>query len=390
MIERQITKELVNISKQYPVITIIGPRQAGKTTLARHTFQNYAYANLEQPDIRNLAENDPHAFFSTFKPPLIIDEIQRVPQLLSYIQVIVDEQNKPGAFILTGSNQLQLSESITQSLAGRTAILKLLPFTIQELSTSGISLTRDEYLSKGFLPRIYDQNQEPYKAYGNYLETYVEKDLRSQINIRNLSHFEVFLKLLAGRVGQIMNLNSLSNDIGVSSNTLAQWLSILEASFIVFRLNPYYENFGKRLIKSPKIYFTEVGLASYLLGIEDPKKAGRDPLLGGLFENMVIINILKHRFNLGLPPNLYYYRDNHANETDLILEKGRELIPVEIKAAMTFNPNMAKGISHFQKITKKALKGLIIYSGELEQDSENYQVVNFKNAETWLMANGFN
>lgn len=388
MISREITEELINISKQYPSVTIIGPRQAGKTTLAKHAFKNYTYVNLEQPDIRHLAENDPNAFFGTFKSPMIIDEIQRVPQLLSYIQVIVDQNNKPAEFILTGSNQLQLNESITQSLAGRTAILKLLPFTIGELEQSKISLTRDEYLSRGFLPRVYDQNQEPFKAYGNYLETYVEKDLRSQINIKNLTHFEVFLKLLAGRVGQVVNLNSLSNDVGISSNTLSQWLSVLEASFIIFKLNPYYENFGKRLIKSPKIYFTEVGLASFLLGIESPKEISRDPLLGGLFENMVILDTLKMRFNLGLPSNLYYYRDNHGNEVDLILESNRQLIPIEIKAAMTFNNNMVKGISYFQKITQKAAKGYLIYAGDLEYNTEEHQIVNFKNTKQALMAKG--
>lgn len=379
MIDREIKSELLNLANQYPVVTIIGPRQAGKTTLSKMVFSTYAYANLELPDIRNLAADDPNAFFQRFKTPLIIDEIQRVPELLSYIQTIVDNSNTPGTFIITGSNQLQLSESITQSLAGRTAILKLLPLTINEIEHSTIHQSRDEYLSKGFLPRIYDQRQEPFRAYGNYLETYVERDLRQQINIKNLSHFNVFLKLLAGRVGQVINLHSLSNDIGISSVTLAQWLSILETSFILYRLNPYYENFGKRLIRSSKIYFTEVGLASYLLGLSNAEEVNRDPLLGGLFENLVIMDILKTRYNLGLTGNMYYFRDHHGNEIDLIVESKRQLIPVEIKAAMTFNNKMTKGIDYFQKISTKSTKGLVIYSGDLEYESEKYQLCNFKN-----------
>lgn len=232
---------------------------------------------------------------------------------------------------------------------------------------------------KDFCRVFTDQHQEPFRAYGNYLETSVERDLRQQINIRNLTHFETFLKLLAGRVGQIINLHSLSNDIGVSSATLSQWLSVLEASFIVFRLYPHYENFGKRLIKSPKIYFIEPGLVSYLLGIQTSNDAGRDPLIGGMFENMVVIDILKTRFNAGMPGNLYYYRDNHGNQTDLIFENKRELIPIEIKSAMTFNEHLVRGINYFQKIAKKAGKGFLIYSGDLEYASDKYEVRNFKN-----------
>jgi uncharacterized protein len=331
------------------------------------------------PEHRNLALNDPHSFFQRFRTPLIIDEIQRAPILLSYIQVFVDDHNESGQFILTGSNQLQLNESITQSLAGRTALLKLLPFSINELVNAGISLTRDEYISKGFLPRIYDKNLEHYKAYGNYLETYVERDLRQQVNIRNLSHFETFLKLLAGRTGQIVNLQALSNDIGISSTTLSEWLSVLEASFIIHRVYPYYENFGKRIIKSPKIYFTEIGLAAYLLGIQSSEQVNRDPLLGGLFENLVVNEILKTRYNIGMPPNLYFFRDNHGNEVDLIFEKQRRLVPIEIKSAMTYHEHMVKGINYFHKTTDKALEGYLIYAGDLEYETAHYGIRNFMN-----------
>ncbi|MEP0986303.1 ATP-binding protein [Ekhidna sp.] len=381
MILREIEKELRRLSKEYPVVTILGPRQAGKTTLAKHVFDQHQYVNLELPDHRLLAMNDPNAFFDRFKRPLIIDEIQRVPDLLSYIQVMVDETNKVGDFILTGSNQFQLSESVSQSLAGRTAILKLLPLSVNELTRNGQQLTRDEYLSKGFLPRIYDQNQLPFKAYGNYLETYIERDLRQQINIRNLTSFRIFLKLLAGRVGQVLNLSSLSNDVGVSSTTLSEWLSVLEASYIIYRLPPYYNNFGKRLIKSPKIYFTEIGLASYLLDIKNPSEANRDPLLGGLFENLVIIDLLKKRYNRGLSPSLYFFRDNHGNEVDLLIEEKRKLIPIEIKAAMTFHDRFANALNKFRVLSKSVEKGCIVYAGELEFESENYSVINFQNTD---------
>lgn len=388
MIKRQITQELITLSKEYPVVTIIGPRQAGKTTLAKNAFSDYTYVNLELPDLRELATTDPNAFFHRFKRPVILDEIQRAPQLLSYIQAIVDMDNRVGDFILTGSNQLQLSESITQSLAGRTAILKLLPLSISELEGSGIVMQRDEYLSKGFLPRIYDKGQEPFRAYGNYLETYVERDLRRQINVKNLGQFKTFLKLLAGRVGQIVNLNSLSNDIGISSTTLSQWLSVLEASFVIFRLNPYFENFGKRLIKSSKLYFTEPGLTCFLLGIQSPSDVTRDPLIGGLFENMVIVEILKRRMNAGMPDNLYFFRDNHGNEVDVILEDKRRLIPVEIKSAMTFNKQMTKSIAYFQRITSKAQKGFVVYAGDMEYESDRYNLLHFRNASKIALPSG--
>lgn len=377
LIKREIQEELQNLMKEYPVVTITGPRQSGKTTLAQITYPNCNYCNLENPEVRHLAQNDPNAFFKAFKPPLIIDEIQRVPQLLSYIQTIVDAKKANGMFLLTGSHQLLLNESVTQSLAGRTALLRLLPFSITELASANIDLDRNELIYQGFLPRIYDHKQNPTKAYRNYLQTYVERDLRQIMQVKNLAPFEDFLRLLAGRVGQVINLHSISGDLGVSSPTLLQWLSVLEASFIIFRLQPYYNNLGKRLIKSPKLYFTDVGLAAYLLGIEKPEHVMRDPLLGGLFENMVVMEAVKSRLNKGLDPKLYFYRDNNKNEVDLIFDKHEGLIPIEIKAAMTFNENFAKGIKYFQKISKKASSGYIIYGGNLNFISKGYDVINF-------------
>ncbi len=378
MVTREISSELLELTNSYPVVTITGPRQAGKTTLSRMSFPNFNYSNLEHPEIRHLAETDPNAFFKQFKKPVIIDEIQRVPQLLSYIQVIVDENRKPGSFILTGSHQLSLSAAISQSLAGRTALLKLLPFSIKELSSQHVNTERDTLLTTGFLPRIYDQKLSPFKAYRNYFQTYVERDLRQQIQVKNLVNFENFVKILAGRISQVLNLNSISNDLGVSSTTLSEWLSVLEASYIVFRLYPYYENFGKRVVKSPKIYFTEVGLASYLLGIETTGQMSRDPLLGHLFENMVVVEALKSRLNKGLDPNIYFYRDNNKNEVDLIFQEKRKLIPIEIKSAMTFNDKMLKNIRFFQKLnTGKNGKGYLVYAGNLPFQKDESEVLNF-------------
>ncbi len=377
-IKREIEKELLSLMEDYPVVTITGPRQSGKTTLAKTTFPGYNYCNLENPEIRQLAENDPNAFFTSFSQPLIIDEIQRVPQLLSFIQVIVDEKNKKGLFLLTGSHQQSLREAVSQSLAGRTALLRLLPFSIKELLSANIELNRDKLIYTGFLPGIYDNKLNPTKAYRNYFQTYVERDLRQLLQVKNLSNFENFIRLLAGRVGQILNLHALSGDLGVSATTLTHWLSVLEASFLVFRLQPYFENFGKRLVKSPKLYFTDVGLVCYLLGIETPEQVTRDPLIGGLFENMVVLEAVKTRLNKGFDPNLFYFRDNNKNEVDLIYKKQRMLTPIEIKSAMTFNEKLLKGIAYFQRTSNQAQKGYLVYSGDLTFEKDNVHVINFK------------
>lgn len=385
IIKRELQTELIQLMKEYSVVTITGPRQSGKTTLSKMVFPNYQYCNLENPEVRLLAENDPKAFFSQYSTPLIIDEIQRVPHLLSYIQVIVDENKSKGLFLLTGSHQLTLSATISQSLAGRTALLRLLPLTISELSSIGKNLSRDEYIFNGFLPGIYDNKLNPTKAYSNYFHTYVERDVRQLMQIKNLTNFENFIRLLAGRVGQILNLNSLSRDLGVSSTTLSEWLSILEASYIVFRLNPYFKNLGKRIIKSPKLFFTDVGLVSYLLGIEKHEQVSRDPLLGGLFENMVVMELVKKRLNQGLEPNMYYYRDSNNNEVDIIYQKFNELIPIEIKSAMTYNDNFSNGISYFEKTLGTKTKGFVIYSGDMQFENDNMKLINFSEINSVFM-----
>ncbi len=382
MIPRIIQSQLLKLWKSYPVVTIIGPRQSGKTTLARATFPDFHYVSLERPDIRQMAEADANAFLRAYPAPVIIDEIQRVPQLLSYIQVLVDESGKNGQYLLTGSHQPQLNAGVSQSLAGRTGLLRLLPFSIRELADAGIAMDRDEYLLKGFMPRSYNNPLEPSTLYSDYFSTYIEKDVRQMINLKNISAFETFIKLLAGRTGQLINLSSLSNDVGVSSTTIGEWISVLEASFIIFRLPCYYENFGKRLIKNQKLYFTEVGLATWLLGIRDPGQVARDPLFGGLFENMVVLEALKARFNAGLDSELYFFRDSAGTEVDLLFRQSHDhLVPIEIKGGMTWNKEFAKNILKLRQLSPKFTGGFVVYAGDLTPEIDQVKFVNFKNAD---------
>ncbi|WP_288592269.1 ATP-binding protein [uncultured Victivallis sp.] len=383
MILREIQQQLLKLAAMYPVVTITGPRQSGKTTLAKMTFPQYRYVSLENFDIRQMAEADPRGFLKSYAPPVIFDEIQRVPKLLSFIQTAVDEDKSYGQYILTGSHQPALGAGVSQSLAGRTGILQLLPLSISEMTASGITLERDQYLYSGFMPRLYDTTLDPKNLYRDYFSTYVEKDVRQMLNIKDLSQFETFVKLLAGRVGQLVNMASLAGDVGVSSQTLAQWLSVLEASFIVFQLPGYYENFGKRLIKSKKLYFTEVGLATWLLGINSPEQVARDPLFGGLFENMVVIEALKQRFNAGETAELYFIRDSQGLEADLLFRKNNQtLIPVEIKGGMTWNKDFCKNLLKFRKLSEKFQPGFVIYSGDLTPEIDGIRFLNFKDTGT--------
>lgn len=378
MIQRNLAPALLQAAEEYPVVTLIGPRQSGKTTLVRQLFRDHHYCNLENPEFRRLAREDPKSFFEVNQEPLIIDEVQNVPELLSWIQVRVDESESKGRYILTGSHQFRLHEAITQSLAGRTALLKLLPFSMAELIAGGFDFDKGVLLYKGCMPRIYNDAQEPTQAYGNYFQTYVERDVRQLIKVKDISIFESFMRLLAGRVGQPLNFSSLGNDVGVSDVTISEWLSILEASFIIFKLPPYFNNFGKRLIKTPKVYFVEPGLVSWLLGIENKEQVMRDPLHGNLFENMIVVEALKARLNQGKEPHLYFWRDNLNNEVDLIWDRQRQLVPIEIKSAMTWNKQFVKGIRWFQKHIPGALPGYLVYAGDLMPANEQYRALNFK------------
>lgn len=381
MYQRQIETELQALQQGYPVVTVIGPRQSGKTTLVQHAFPNKPYISLEDLDNRNLAHSDPRSFLEQFDNGAILDEIQRVPELLSYIQTIVDSTQKNGQFILTGSHQLALHQAISQSLAGRTALLTLLPLSLHELSQAGITPTLNEVLLKGGYPRIYKDNLDPKKAYRNYFQTYVERDVRQLINIKDLVQFERFIKICAGRVGQILNMEEIGGEVGVSSHTVKEWISILEASFITFRLQPYFENFGKRVIKSPKLFFTDVGLLSYLLDIENETQINRDPLRGHIVENLIVLELLKWRYNQGLDPHLYYYRDVQKNEIDIIFKSGNVLIPIEIKSARTYNSEFLNKLHFFQKIASdRAPKGYLIYAGDQEQRIGSIELLNYTHA----------
>lgn len=379
MIERAIKQRLLSLWQSYPVVTITGPRQSGKTTLAKTTFPNFGYVNLESPDLRQMAKTDAKAFLKAFPAPLIIDEVQRVPELLSYIQVEIDASGLNGQYLLTGSHQPKLNAEVAQSLAGRVGLLRLLPLSIRELANANVVMERDDYLFKGFMPREYSGGPDATTLYSDYFSTYIERDVKTIINLKNINTFETFIKLLAGRTGQLINLSSLSNDVGVSTATISEWLSVLEASFIIFRLPCYYENFGKRLVKSQKLYFTEVGLVSYLLGIREPSQVARDPLFGGLFENMVVVEALKARLNAGLDPELYFFRDSAGCEIDLLFRKSNDcLIPVEIKGGMTWSKDFAAGISKVRKLSPKFQNGFVIYSGELTPEIDEVKFLNFK------------
>ncbi len=378
MIRRDINEHVLTLSQGYPVVTVTGPRQSGKTTLVRTLFPKYGYANLEIPDIRAEALRDPRGFLLQYPAPVILDEIQNAPLLLSYIQAEVDESQGKGMYVLTGSHQPELQAAITQSLAGRTGMAELLPLSIAEWKSEGMSKHRDQWILDGFMPRLVDGHIEATQLYRDYFRTYVERDARQLINLRDLHAFETFVRLLAGRVGQVLNLSALAGDVGVSSVTLRQWLSALEASYVVVLLQPYFRNFGKRLIKSPKVYFIETGLAAYLLGLRTAEQVARDPLLGSLFENMVVIEMLKTRLNTGKDPDLYYFRDSQGLEVDLLLASARDLYPFEIKAAFTPNDNLCRNVKKFAELSKEAKRPCVIYSGRTIQSETFPSFLNFE------------
>jgi len=378
---RKLASELHDSLKEYPVVTLFGPRQAGKTTFVREECPTFSYTNFEEPDTRARALMDPRAFLHGLPKPAILDEIQRIPELLSYIQAIVDQEKRNGVFVLTGSHQLELGAAVSQSLAGRTAVLTLLPFSMEELGDPLLPASRGALLRKGFLPRVYDQAQEPTRAYRYYFQTYIERDLRSLLLVKDLAKFESFLRILAGRVGQLFIASSIATELGISYKTVQEWVAILEASYIIFFLRPYHTNFGKRFVKTPKLYFVEPGLASYLLGIEDDSQVERDPVFGGLFENMVVVEALKARLNLGKDAGLYFMRDRNGAEVDLVLDRRGSPLLIEIKAATTFHSEFTKGLKHFQKIMKDSTAS-VIYGGDEELKSELCRIVHYKKTAT--------
>ena len=380
MIQRNIEPVFRQLAAQYPIVTLVGPRQSGKTTLARMVFPDKPYVSLEDPDVRRFAMEDPRGFLSGYRGGAILDEIQRAPELPSYLQTMVDANAAPGQFILTGSQQFEVVTQVSQSLAGRTALLRLLPLTLAEVElmhplAPAEPLALPQCILQGFYPRVHDRGLQPSQAMGDYFATYVERDLRQLAAVQDLRLFERFVRLCAGRTGQLLNLSSLANDAGVSQPTARAWLDLLQTSFIVHLLPPWFVNAGKRLIKSPKLYFCDTGLACWLLGLRTPEQVQRDPLWGALFENFVVMEALKDRFNQGESGALHFYRDSEGNEIDLLMPVGRQFHAIEVKAGATVNPDYFKGLARFSAHHPLALcSGCVVYGGSQHQPRSPWPV----------------
>jgi len=370
LITRTAEKELRKLAGQFKAVAVVGPRQSGKTTLVRMAFPDKAYVSLENPDTRRFAIEDPRGFIAGYPDGAILDEIQRTPDIFSYLQQVLDENKGKGRFIITGSNNFLLQENISQSLAGRVGYLYLLPLSINELPKHKLSV--NEQIHKGFYPAIYEREGQTdvSKYYLNYIRTYIERDVRLIRNVTDLYAFERFLRLCAGRTGQLLNMNSLAVETGVDNKTIGAWLSVLEASFVVFRLQPYHRNYNKRIVKMPKLYFYDTGVASALLGIENPDQLALHPFRGGLFENMVVIDFLKSRYNRGKPNNLYFWRDSLGTEIDLLVEKANSILPIEIKSGQTITDDYFKSMSAWLRISGME-KGWVIYAGDEKQVRSN-------------------
>ena len=365
-IPRIFLKSLKSMAKQYPVTAVLGPRQSGKTTIAQKAFPSKHYISLEDLDNRQFAQTDPRGFLDSYKKGAIIDEAQRCPDLLSYIQTHVDRDKKKGQFIITGSNQFLLEEKITQSLAGRVSLLRLLPLSFQELKQAKKTTPLDKLIFKGFYPQLHAENIKISAFFNNYIETYVSKDVRLIKNISNLSSFNTFIKLCANRTGQLLNLQSLANDCGITQNTVKSWISILESSFILRRIYPYYENFNKRLVKSPKIYFYDTGLLCNLLSIKKVEDLAFHALKSFIFENLIFSEIEKYFFNQGEKAPLYFWRDKTGHEIDFLIE-GKNLKIIEVKSSQTFSTDFLKNITYFSKINPTEKSNYLIYAGRDKQ-----------------------
>ncbi len=381
MIERKISSHIKRLFSQYPVVTLTGPRQSGKTTLCKTLFPNLSYKNLEIPEIKAHAENDPHDFLDKLKEKGgIIDEIQRVPKLTSYIQDRVDQTNNAGQFILTGSQQFEVIETVNQSLAGRTATIKLLPLSLEELENAQIHLNLNQHLYMGGYPRIFDKKLNPTEHYSFYLNTYVERDIRTMKQIHNLDNFTRFIRLCAGRIGNLLNLSELGSECGIEHNTAKSWFSVLQASYIAFPLSPHFKNFNKRVTKTPKIYFYDTGFAAYLLGINSPDQLETHPLRGALFENLIITEYFKASYARIKVPGAYFYRDHAGHEIDLILDQGLKLRPVEIKSSKTLHQSFFSNLSKYQKVAGNAAHNpSLIYSGSTDEQRSGVQVFSYLN-----------
>lgn len=376
---RQIAAQMSKLKRGFPVISVTGPRQSGKTTFLRHQFPDYTYFNLESPQTRELIASDPVQFLAQNPQNIILDEVQRLPELLSYIQVHVDSRQEMGSVIISGSQNLLISEKISQSLAGRAVYQTIWPFSLSELKRHKLWLSNPQaQMFKGFYPAVYSRSISPALYYSQYVATYVERDARLIKNIQDLSQFQKFMGLVAGRVGQVVNVSSLASDTGIAPNTAEDWISILEASYIVYRLPPYYSNVGKRLIKSPKIFFYDTGLLCSLLNISSVKELSRHFALGSIFENLIISELVKEIGNANKSAKLYFYRDSHGNEIDVVVDDGGRLVPVEIKSSATFSPNFWAGLEYWRQHINAQAKGAVVYGGDTSQKIKTDALVSWK------------
>ncbi len=376
MITRNITATIEDLAAGYPAIVITGPRQSGKTTLAKAMFPEKPYLSLESPDTRLLAQEDPRAFLNKYRTGAVFDEVQRVPELFSYLQETIDEDMAMGKFILTGSQQFGMFTGISQSLAGRAAMVQLLPFAFDEIDDGRWTL--DRILSTGLYPPVHDRNLNPSIWYANYMQTYIERDIRQLINVKDLHTFQRFVKLCAGRSGQLLNLSQLAMDTGITHNTAKSWISLLEASYILFILRPHHRNFNKRIIKTPKLYFFDTGLVSWLLGIRNAVQMETHPLRGAIFETWIISEFVKRRFNRGLQSNLLFWRDREGHEVDLIIDNGTNLLPVEIKSGQSINRDYFKGLEYWKTLANMPGRSWCIYGGAKDESVGNTTVLSWQ------------
>ena len=376
MIPRAATSTLKRLAKGFPVVVISGPRQSGKTTLAKSVFSHKTYVSLENPDERAFAQEDPKRFLQRFPDGAVLDEVQRCPELLSWLQGLVDERGIMGDFVLTGSAQFDLMAGVTQSLAGRAARVELLPLSATELAaTQQAPADLNSALFQGGYPALYDRKLTPQDWFANYIATYLERDVRQLITVRDLSQFQTFVKMCAARSGQLLNLTSLGADCGVSSVTAKHWLSVLEASYIVTLLQPHHRNFGKRLVKAPKLYFCDVGLAAWLLGIRDVSTLDTHSARGALFETYVVSELTKQRLNAGQPRDLYFWRDSAGNEVDVLIESAQGLQAIEIKSGSTFASDWSSGLKKWNKVAgEESLQPSLVYGGTQSYAREGVQV----------------
>ena len=380
MKRRTVQTELEILATEFPVVSIYGPRQSGKTTLARMTFPDKPWVSLEDLDVRARASNDPKGFLDSYQGGAIFDEIQRVPELLSYLQGVVDTDRRPGRFILTGSHQAKLKKSIAQSLAGRTAVLTLLPYSLEEcpLVTENTSSVFGA-IRRGFYPQLRETAIREKSFFSAYVATYLERDLPSLLDVRNLSVFQDFLFLLASRIGQLVNANAMSSDLGVSAPTIRAWISALEESNLVFLLRGWSRNAVNQVIKTPKVYFTDTGLACWLARLTDNDRVEGGPMRGGLYENFVIVDLLKRALNRASSDRFWFYRDSKGREVDLVIERDGRLIPVEIKSSATFSTDFVSGIRHFRSIYPEMSEpGFVFYNGKADVNAvyDNVRIVN--------------